>query len=250
MRRSVVRAVVAARLVPMRSVFVQTASTPNPDSQKYFSADVLFLPPGNSAFFPTAQSALRSKLAQSLFAIEGVKSAFISSDYVTVSKSPGTTWDDIDGDVFAAITEYASSGQTSAIDASASVADDIAPHATDTDVVGAIKEVIAARVRPFIMRDGGSIRFLGFDEASGRVFVQLLGACVSCPSSTVTLKSGIERNLMYFVPEVTEVVSVGEEDADDVHAELSEIAANRAAATAAAKSASKPPPVGSDVQNS
>lgn len=191
-----------------RWLFIQTQSTPNP-------ASLMFLP-GQEVMkegvreFASARDAMSSPLAKKLFSIEGVKLVFFGSDFITVSKTDEYTWKVIKPDIFAAITEFFNSGEELFLDSSADPATTI--QEDDDEVVAAIKEILETRIRPAVQDDGGDVIFKQFDEESGILTVRMVGACSGCPSSSATLKGGIENMLRHYIPEVKEVV----EDADEV----------------------------------
>jgi Fe-S cluster biogenesis protein NfuA len=195
----------------MRSVFIKTATTPNPECLKFYSIDLTFLDEGKTLDFPTARTAYKSPLAKSLFEVEGVKGVFIADDYVTVTKEEELEWNQLSGHIFSAIANWKQSGEP-LVDEDAEADTDCQPLPDDDEVVLAIKELLEARIKPMVQRDGGNIRYIGFEE--GIVYLQLQGACSTCPSSTNTLKGGIERMMMHWIPEVEEVTEVNQEDAD------------------------------------
>eukprot|EP00210_Caulerpa_lentillifera_P002068 g1983.t1 len=190
-----------------RWLFIQTQTTPNPSS-------LMFLP-GQEVMkegvreFASARDALCSPLAKKLFSIEGVKLVFFGSDFITVSKTEEYTWKVIKPDIFAAITEFFSSGEALFLDESADPATTIQDD--DDEVVAAIKEILETRIRPAVQDDGGDVIFKQFDEETGVLTVRMVGACSGCPSSGATLKGGIENMLRHYIPEVKEVV----EDTDE-----------------------------------
>ncbi|CAM0957672.1 unnamed protein product [Alopecurus aequalis] len=155
-----------------------------------------------SSDFPNARTAMTSPLAKALFGIEGVTRVFFGSDFVTVTKSDETSWDYLKPDVFAAIMDFYSSGQPLFLDSNTAAAMDTAIHEDDSEIVAMIKELLETRIRPAVQDDGGDIEYRGFDPESGVVKLKMQGACSGCPSSSVTLKSGIENMLMHYVPEV------------------------------------------------
>ncbi|PIA59000.1 hypothetical protein AQUCO_00400095v1 [Aquilegia coerulea] len=184
-----------------RSMFIQTEPTPNPSS--------LMFRPGKpvmevgSADFPNARSAMTSPLAKALFAIDGTTRVFFGSDFITVSKSDESSWDFLKPEIFAAIMDFYTSGQPLFLDSSVAASMDTAIHEDDSETVAMIKELLETRIRPAVQDDGGDIEYRGFDPESGVVKLKMQGACSGCPSSSVTLKSGIENMLMHYVPEVT-----------------------------------------------
>ncbi|CAA7048489.1 unnamed protein product [Microthlaspi erraticum] len=186
--------------VQRRTMFMQTQSTPNPSS--------LMFNPGKpvmevgSADFPNSRSAMSSPLANAIFAIDGVVRVFFGSDFVTVTKSDDVTWDFLKPEVFAVVMDFYSSGQPLFLDSQASAAKDTAIHEDDSETVAMIKELLETRIRPSVQDDGGDIEYCGFDTETGIVKLRMQGACSGCPSSSVTLKSGIENMLMHYISEV------------------------------------------------
>jgi Fe-S cluster biogenesis protein NfuA len=142
-------------------------------------------------------------LAQRIFAVNGVAGVFFGTDFVTVTKVEGIEWDHIKPPLLGAIMEHYQSGD-SVMAADHAPASGHAEHTgEDGEVVGQIKELLDSRVRPAVAQDGGDITFHGFDR--GIVYLHMQGACAGCPSSTLTLKMGIENLLRHYIPEVTEV---------------------------------------------
>ncbi|KAK9127736.1 hypothetical protein Syun_016533 [Stephania yunnanensis] len=141
----------------------------------------------------------------------GVTRVFFGSDFVTVTKSEDTSWDFLKPEIFAAIMDFYSSGKPLFLDANASASMDTAIHEDDSETVAMIKELLETRIRPAVQDDGGDIVYHGFDPETGIVKLKMQGACSGCPSSSVTLKSGIENMLMHYVPEVKGV----EQELDD-----------------------------------
>jgi NFU1 iron-sulfur cluster scaffold homolog, mitochondrial len=163
-----------------------------------------------SAEFLDTRSALASPLAIRLMGIEGVQAVFYGPDFVTVSKSSETVWSVVKPEVYSILMEFFSSSQPlfrTAEDREAAGPQDTRILDTDTETVAMIKELLETRVRPAIMEDGGDIEYRGFTD-EGIVEVKLKGSCRGCDSSTVTLKSGIERMLMHYIPEVKGVEQV------------------------------------------
>jgi len=203
------RAGVAIGSMQTRSIFIQTQSTPNPSS--------LMFQPGREVYtegsknFSSAREAMVSPLAKRLFAIDGVTNVFFGVDFVTVTKGEDADWETVKPQTFEALMDFFASGapiiDESALDSSGtSITED------DDEIVAMIKELLETRIRPAVAEDGGDIVFKSFNEESGLVTVQLQGSCDGCPSSSVTLKSGIENMLMHYVPEVKGVVQAGQED--------------------------------------
>lgn len=196
-----------------RTLFVQTQTTPNPNSLQFIPGTPV-LSSGGTHEFLNLKAALASPLALKLMGIEGVASVFYGPDFVSVQKDDETPWAVIKPEVFSLVMEHFSSGAPLFKDQQQpGVGDDGEPEDTrildsDSEVVATVKELIATRIRPSIMEDGGDLEFKGFDEQTGVVRVKLKGSCRGCSSSEVTLKSGIERMLMHYVPEVTTVEQV------------------------------------------
>ncbi|MGY6535423.1 MAG: NifU family protein [Pararhodobacter sp.] len=180
-------------------MFIQTESTPNPATLKFLPGqDVL---PGSTADFTDAEAATISPLASAVFATEGVTGVFLGADFVTVTKQESVDWAHLKPAILGAIMEHYQSGRPVMEGEAASA------HATQTGpdavIVEQIKELLDTRVRPAVAQDGGDITFHGFDR--GVVYLHMKGACAGCPSSTLTLKMGIENLLRHYIPEVTEV---------------------------------------------
>jgi len=182
-------------------MFIQTEATPNPATLKFLPGRIVM--PAGTADFPNAESAGRSPLAQSLFAIEGVSGVFFGSDFVTVTKDGAQDWHVMKPAVLGAIMEHFTAGKPILAEGAAPSA---AAEGEDSDIVAQIKELLDTRVRPAVAQDGGDIVFHSFDE--GVVYLHMQGSCSGCPSSTATLKSGIENMLRHYIPEVVEVRAV------------------------------------------
>ncbi|XP_002968155.2 nifU-like protein 4, mitochondrial [Selaginella moellendorffii] len=196
-----------------RSLFIQVQTTPNPASL-IFSPGKPVMEIGSSDF-PNARTAMKSPLAKSLFGIDGVTRVFFGSDFVTVTKSDDTEWDVLKPEVFAAIMDFYASGQPLFYSAQAAAPKDTAIEEGDDETVVMIKELLETRIRPAVKDDGGDIEYRGFDRESGIVELKMQGACSGCPSSAVTLKSGIENMLMHYVPEVKGVKEVKDDDEEE-----------------------------------
>ena len=180
-------------------MFIQTESTPNPATLKFLPGQAVL--EVGSADFPTPDTAGSSPLASRIFAVDGVTGVFMGLDFVTVTKADATEWDHIKPAILGAIMEHYQSG-AKAVEGEASSGH--AEHTgEDGEIVGQIKELLDTRVRPAVAQDGGDITFHGFDR--GVVYLHMQGACAGCPSSTLTLKMGIENLLRHYIPEVLEV---------------------------------------------
>ncbi|MBA0775937.1 hypothetical protein Gotri_011019 [Gossypium trilobum] len=183
-----------------RSMFIQTQSTPNPSSLMFYPGKAVM--EVGSADFPNARSAMNSPLAKALYGIDGIIRVFFGSDFITVTKSDDASWDLLKPEIFAAIMDFYSSGQPLFLDSKTASSMDTAIHEDDSETVAMIKELLETRIRPAVQDDGGDIEYRGFDPDIGIVKLKMQGACSGCPSSSVTLKSGIENMLMHYVPEV------------------------------------------------
>ncbi|MEX0337785.1 MAG: NifU family protein [Arenibacterium sp.] len=186
-------------------MFIQTEATPNPATLKFLPGQTVL--DAGTADFPSAEAASKSPLAARIFAVDGVDGVFFGNDFVTVTKADAVDWDHIKPAILGAVMEHYQSGQP-VMDDGHVVASGHAEHSgEDAEVVGQIKQLLDTRVRPAVAQDGGDITFHGFDR--GVVYLHMQGACAGCPSSTLTLKMGIENLLRHYIPEVTEVRPVG-----------------------------------------
>ncbi|XP_073297560.1 nifU-like protein 4, mitochondrial [Primulina huaijiensis] len=197
-----------------RSMFIQTQSTPNPSSLMFYPGKPVMK--AGSADFPNARSAMGSPLAKTIFGIDGITRVFFGSDFVTVTKSEDNSWDFLKPQIFAAIMDFYSSGQPLILDSNTAASMDTAIQEDDSETVAMIKELLETRIRPAVQDDGGDIEYVGFDTDTGIVKLRMQGACSGCPSSSVTLKSGIENMLMHYVPEVKGVEQELDAEEEDV----------------------------------
>jgi Fe-S cluster biogenesis protein NfuA len=181
-------------------MFIQTEETPNPATLKFIPGRAVL--PHGTRDFRDPEEAQVSPLAGRIFAIEGVSGVFLGHDFVTVTKD-GADWPHIKPAVLGAIMEHYLSGAPVIVEGSSEDADDDNYDEADSETVAVIKDLIETRVRPAVANDGGDITFQGFRD--GVVFLHMRGACSGCPSSTATLKQGIENLLRHFVPDVVEV---------------------------------------------
>ncbi len=174
-------------------MFIQTESTPNPATLKFLPGQAVL--EMGTADFPTVEAAEKSPLARRVFTISGVTGVFFGTDFVTVTKSEETDWDHVKPAILGAIMEHFQSGQP-VIDGEGGGQTGHADHdGPDGEIVDQIKELLDTRVRPAVAQDGGDIVFHGFDR--GVVYLHMQGACAGCPSSTLTLKMGIENLLRH-----------------------------------------------------
>lgn len=194
----------------VRTIFIQTENTPNPDALKFLPNHRIIPPDMSTPFIEylnpraTISPPHPSPLAAKLMNIDGITSVFYGADFITVTKAGDANWAHVRPEIFALITEAITSGETIVNvaerkgDESAAVEEDsLAYNENDSEVVGMIKELLETRIRPAIQEDGGDIEFRGFED--GQVLLKLRGACRTCDSSTVTLKNGIEGMLMHYV---------------------------------------------------
>ena len=182
-------------------MFIQTEGTPNPASLKFLPGREVLA--SGSVDMPDPESASRSPLAERLFQVEGVAGVFLGGDFITVTKRGDKQWDLLKPALLGIIMEHFVAGRPVLAEGAAVVTEG---DAEDTEVVSQIKELLDTRVRPAVAQDGGDIVFRGFDR--GIVYVRLQGSCSGCPSSTATLRMGIENMLKHYVPEVMEVRAV------------------------------------------
>ncbi|MCA0871033.1 NifU family protein [Seohaeicola saemankumensis] len=186
-------------------MFIQTESTPNPATLKFLPGQTVL--DAGTADFPSADAAAKSPLARRIFEVSGVNGVFFGNDFVTVTKADSVEWDHVKPAILGAVMEHYQSGQP-VIETGEQAASGHAEFTgEDSEVVGQIKELLDTRVRPAVAQDGGDITFHGFER--GVVYLHMQGACAGCPSSTLTLKMGIENLLRHYIPEVTEVRPVG-----------------------------------------
>lgn len=186
-------------------MFIQTEATPNPATLKFLPGRIV-LEAGTREFREAEEAGAHSPLAARLFAVDGVSSVFLGHDFVSVTKTEGE-WQHLKPALLGAIMEHYLSGEpvlTETDVTGETAAEDFEPQ--DAELVATIKELIETRVRPAVANDGGDISFRGF--RNGIVYLKMRGACSGCPSSTATLRHGIENLLKHFVPEVDQVQPV------------------------------------------
>lgn len=161
--------------------------------------------PSGTHDFVTLRSTHCSPMARKLMTTEGVQTVFYGPEFISISKTEDAEWQNIKPLVFGIITDFYNKEDPLFTDVPE--AEDTKPQEEDTECVEAIKEILDSRIRPVVQDDGGDIQFLGFDEETGIVRIVMKGSCSGCPSSGNTLKNGIEKMLMHYVAEVTEVVA-------------------------------------------
>ena len=182
-------------------MFIQTEPTPNPATLKFLPGRTV-LSDGTLEMRDKGEAA-RSPLAEALFEVPGVTGVFFGSDFITITKGDDGEWQQLKPAILGAIMEHFMSGAPVVRADAVAIADDEFFDAADSDTVATIKELIETRVRPAVANDGGDITFRGFKD--GVVYLAMKGACSGCPSSTATLRHGIQNLLKHFVPDVTEV---------------------------------------------
>lgn len=187
-------------------ISIYTEMTPNPETMKFVANKLLY--PGKSIDFPDVESARPSPLATELFGFPFIRSVFIASNFVTLTKTPETLWDDVIPSIRQFLKEYLEENKTVINeDELAQVKQESTNEvaADDDDVVKRVKELLENYVKPAVEMDGGAIQFKSYKE--GVVNLMLQGSCSGCPSSMITLKAGIEGMMKRMIPEVKEVVA-------------------------------------------
>jgi len=185
-------------------MFIQTEETPNPSTLK-FTPGVPVMGTGTAAFAKKEDCA-NSPLAQSLFECEQVRGVFLGSDFITVTKTDELEWEVLKTEILAIVMDHFVSGGEVIIKREKNEKHEV--QASDSDVVIKIKELLEERVRPAVAMDGGDIIFHKYEE--GVVYLEMHGACSGCPSSSVTLKNGVENMLKHFIPEISRVEAIEE----------------------------------------
>ena len=184
------------------SMFIQTEQTPNPATLKFLPGQTVL--EQGTASFASEEEATRSPLAERLFQVEGVSGVFFGHDFISVSKEDEKEWYLLKPAVLGVIMEHFVAKRPLLNDEGDGA--EAEETGEDSEIVGQIKELLDTRVRPAVAQDGGDIMFKGFER--GVVYLHMQGACSGCPSSTMTLKMGIENMLRHYIPEVTEVRAI------------------------------------------
>ena len=180
-------------------MFIETELTPNPATLKFLPGRAVM--DSGTANFTTPAAAARSPLAERLFALAGISGVFLGADFITVTKAEDSDWYQLKPAILGVIMEHLTAGRPVLLAAAAEE-----NGAEDSEIVVQIKELLETRVRPAVAQDGGDIIFHDFSE--GIVYLHMQGSCSGCPSSTATLKAGIENMLRHYIPEVQEVRAV------------------------------------------
>lgn len=178
-------------------MFIQTEATPNPATLKFLPGQAVLA--SGTADFTSSAAAAASPLAQALFAVEGVRGVYLGADFITITKADDKEWLLLKPALLGAIMDHFTSGRP-VMTGSAEAAHASGDH---DEIVDQIIDLLDTRIRPAVAQDGGDITFLRFED--GVVYLSMRGSCAGCPSSTATLKNGIENMLRHYVPEVLEV---------------------------------------------
>ncbi|MGE0409657.1 MAG: NifU family protein [Amphiplicatus sp.] len=193
-------------------MYIQTEDTPNPQSMKFAPGQPILGAGAAGRDFPKAETAVASPLAAALFEVEGVGGVYLGADFVTVTKEEGVEWMHVKPAILGVIADHLLAGLPVLAEGAAPSAGPATSldeyEGEDREVVEQIIDLIATRVRPAVAADGGDIVFKHYEPRTGVVFLSLHGACSGCPSSTMTLKAGIENMLKHYVPEVVKVEAV------------------------------------------
>ncbi len=179
-------------------MFVQTETTPNPNSLKFLPGKTVS---NGGSFEITKKDNVKNELLRNLMSINGIEGIFLSKDFISINKYDGTSWDEIKHIVISLINDFYASGKKFVIDKS--------PYETDKklgEIEKKIVQILDQKIRPAVAKDGGDIKFKEFKN--GVVMVQLQGSCSGCPSSTMTLKQGVQNLLCHYLPEVKEVIAI------------------------------------------
>jgi len=198
----------------MALMLIQTEQTPNPSTLKFLPGRQVMS--AGTRDFANPEEAEASPLAEALFTLGDVTGVFFGSDFISVTIAAGGDWGNTKPDVLTILLDHFTAemplfkpGTAAGIDVpgdAGSTDDSFEDDPADADIIVQIRELIETRVRPAVANDGGDIVYRGFDK--GKVYLRMQGACAGCPSSTATLKNGIESLLKHYVPEVTEVLAV------------------------------------------
>jgi Fe-S cluster biogenesis protein NfuA len=190
-------------------MFLQTHDTPNPNTMKFIPDGIVVIEKGVEEFKNKEVAAEKSNLAEKLFAIQGVKSVFLGHDFITVTKDENLDWQYLKTEILSEIMDFFVSGQDVLKKSKELLKQENSSNEEDNEIVKQIKELIEIKVRPAVAMDGGDIIFHSFED--GVVNLILKGSCSGCPSSTITLKNGIENMLKHYIPEVVAVEQVMED---------------------------------------
>lgn len=191
----------------MRQLFIQTKPTPNPSSLKFVPGKEVMT--GEQTMdFSSMRFTHISPMARKLFSIEGVVRVFYGKDFISVTKKEDVEWNILKPEILGVITDHYTKSQPL-------FTEELPPEDTlinddDSEAVAMIKEIIETRIRPFVQEDGGDVKYIDFDEEKGHLRIQMKGSCAGCPSSSVTLRNGIENMLKHYVAEVESIEAIDE----------------------------------------
>ncbi len=190
-------------------MLIETETTPNPATLKFLPGRTVM--EAGTRDFANPEAAEASPLAEALFTLGDVTGVFFGRDFISVTAAPGVYWHALKSDVLGILLDHFAGGMPlfrpgSAVGIAVPMEGGHADDPADADIIVQIQDLIETRIRPAVANDGGDIIYQGFDK--GKVYLKMQGACAGCPSSTATLKNGIEQLLKYYVPEVTEVRAV------------------------------------------
>ena len=182
-------------------MFIQTEQTPNPQTLKFLPGKVVM--DNGTAFFQNIEESTNSPFAKRLFKLEGVEGVLFGSDFITITKNQSIDWQVMKPLILGSIMEHYNSGEETLLKVEKEINNSLEKNDEDSEIVKQIKELLDTRVRPAVAMDGGDIIYNSFKDRI--VYLHMQGACSGCPSSTATLKMGIENMLKHYVPEVQEV---------------------------------------------
>ena len=185
-------------------MFIQTEATPNPNVLKFLPGRIVS--PDGPLDFPTQAEAAASPLARALFEVDGVAGVFFGAEAISVTRlAEGPSWSEMKAPVLAAVMDHFTSGAPLVVGQAAETETETGE---DSEIVAEIKGLLDSRIRPAVAQDGGDILFDRFDEATGTLYLRMRGACAGCPSSSATLKAGVEQMMRHYVPEVERVEQI------------------------------------------
>ena len=190
-----------------RNIFINTETTPNPNSIKFLPGrEVLPEKYGSGVGYEIGKrkEIQSSPLAIQLFGIDGINGVYFGKDFISVTKTNVVQWQMLKPQIFSIIFDFFSIDRDIINDAP--IVSDTTILDTDSEIVATIKELLELKIRPYVQDDGGDIHFVEFDESEGLVHVRLAGSCVGCPSSSITLRNGVENMLMHYIPVVKGIV--------------------------------------------
>ncbi|MDR2007992.1 MAG: NifU family protein [Alphaproteobacteria bacterium] len=189
-------------------MFIEVQETPNPNTLKFFLNQEI-LENNQTYHFKGKEDSKSSPLVQKLFDLSDIRGVFLGADFISIVVENETSWDYLKPQILALLSDFISSGQPILIESIESLSESFkvqGKNEEDQAIIAKIEELFEERIRPAVAMDGGDILFRDYD--SGVVYLSLYGSCAGCPSSSITLKNGIENMLKYYIPEVKEVISI------------------------------------------